>query len=601
MNQSLIGVPLEGFAEFSRRVAAEGAVLLRNDGQVLPLVPGDRVSVFGRIQINYYRSGTGSGGSVNVPYTTNLLDGLRSKRQIRLNEDLAWVYETWVNENPYDNGGGGWAAEPWHQKEMPLSDDLVLDARQKSDKAVIVIGRTAGEDKDNAPEKGSYLLTDDELAMIEAVTRHFEKTIVVLNVSNIIDMEWVNDSRFAHPISAVLYAWHGGMEGGNAIADVLTGEVTPGGKLTDTIASSIDDYPSTANYGGEIKNLYQEDIYVGYRYFETFCPEKVRYPFGYGLSYTEFSIGDLRAAGILKNGVPHVEVSATVTNTGSVYAGKEVVQVYVEAPQGRLGKPVKVLAAFAKTGLLGPGEAERLSISFPLSRAASYDDGGATGRRSAWVLEEGTYRIHVGNSVRHTVQVPVDGKEGLVLEHLIVVEQLEEALAPKEPFRRMKPGARKADGTYELTWEAVPIRTVDLAERIAERLPPEIPYTGDKGYTLKDVQEGKVSMEAFIAQLSDEDLAAIVRGEGMSNPLVTPGTAAAFGESPNGCGNTAFPSAVRRTGRPASAWTAGTRRPRCRSGRCLPPRGIPPWWRNCMSWKAASSCATRSTRCSGRA
>jgi beta-glucosidase len=529
LSQSMIGVPLEGFAEFSRKVAAEGAVLLRNDGQVLPLAEGDRVSVFGRIQLNYYRSGTGSGGSVNVPYTTNLLGGLRSKTQIRLNEDLADVYEEWVKQNPYDNGGGGWASEPWNQKEMPLTDELVSDARRKSDKAVIVIGRTAGEDKDNAPAKGSYLLTDDELSMIETVTRHFEKTVVVLNVSNIIDMEWANDSRFTHPVSAIVCAWHGGMEGGNAIADVLVGDVTPSGKLTDTIASSIDDYPSTANYGGELKNVYQEDIYVGYRYFETFCPEKVRYPFGYGMSYTEFAIGSLQATSVRKDGVPHVEVRATVTNTGSAYAGKEVVQVYVEAPQGKLGKPVKVLVGFAKTGLIGPGESETVTVSFPLSRAASYDDGGVTGHRSAWVLEEGTYRIHAGNSVRHTEPVPVDGRDGLVLDRLVVVEQLEEAAAPKEAFRRMKPGARKADGTYELAWEDVPTRTVDLAKRIADRLPPEIPYTGDKGYTLKDVHAGNVSMEAFIAQLSDEDLAAIVRGEGMSNPLVTPGTAAAFG------------------------------------------------------------------------
>lgn len=525
----MIGVPLEGFAAFCRKVAAEGAVLLKNDGGVLPLAEGDRVSVFGRIQINYYRSGTGSGGSVNVPYATNLLDGLRSKKKIRVNEELAQVYEKWVEQNPFDNGGGGWAAEPWHQKEMPLSDELVADARRKSDKAVIVIGRTAGEDKDNAAAPGSWFLTDDEMAMLETVTRHFDKTIVVLNVSNIIDMEWVDDSRFVHPISAVIYAWHGGMEGGNAIADVLAGDAAPGGRLTDTIAISIGDYPAAANYGGETKNVYQEDIYVGYRYFETFCPEKVRYPFGFGLSYTEFSITDHRAESRMQDGQPRIDVRVRVTNAGAVHAGREVVQVYVEAPQGRLGKPAKVLVAFAKTRLLGPGESEELTISFPLSRAASYDDAGVTGHRSAWVLEEGTYRIHAGTSVRHTVPVPVDGLEGFALDRLVVVEQLEEALAPKEAFRRMKPGARKADGTYELAWEDVPVRTVDLAARIADRLPPGIPYTGDQGHTLQDVRAGKVSLEAFIAQLSDEDLAAIVRGEGMSHPLVTPGTASAFG------------------------------------------------------------------------
>jgi len=527
--ESMIGVPLEGFADFCRKVAAEGAVLLKNDGGVLPLAEGDRVSVFGRIQINYYRSGTGSGGSVNVPYTTNLLDGLRGKAKIRVNEDLARVYEKWVKENPFDNGGGGWAKEPWHQKEMPLSDELVADARSKSDKAVVVIGRTAGEDKDNAPAPGSWYLTEEEMAMLEAVTRHFDKTIVVLNVSNIIDMEWVNDSRFVHPISAVIYAWHGGMEGGNAIADVLAGDAAPSGKLTDTIAISIGDYPSTANYGGEEKNVYQEDIYVGYRYFETFCPEKVRYPFGFGLSYTDFSIDGLQAESVIKDGLPRIDVRVKVTNAGRLHAGKEVVQVYVEAPQGKLGKPAKALAAFAKTRLLAPGESEELVITFPLARIASYDDAGLTGHRSAYVLEEGTYRIHAGTSVRHTVPVPVDGRDGFTLDRLLVVEQLEEALAPKEAFRRMKPGGRKPDGTYELAWEETPTRTVDPARRIADRLPPAIPQTGDRGYTLKDVHEGTISMETFIAQLSDDDLAAIVRGEGMSHPLVTPGTASAFG------------------------------------------------------------------------
>ncbi|GJM70510.1 hypothetical protein HMSSN036_27260 [Paenibacillus macerans] len=226
---SKVGVPLEGFAEFSRKVAAEGAVLLKNEGQALPLRSGESVSIFGRIQVDYYRSGTGSGGSVNVAYTTHLLDGLRSKKQIRVNEELASVYEKWIAQNPFDNGGGGWAAEPWHQKEMPLTDELVAAARAKSDKAIVVIGRTAGEDQDNADAPGSYRLTDDEIAMLRRVTDHFEQTIVVLNVSNIIDMSWLDDEAYAHPIPCVIYAWHGGMEGGNAIADVLAGDVRPGG------------------------------------------------------------------------------------------------------------------------------------------------------------------------------------------------------------------------------------------------------------------------------------------------------------------------------------------------------------------------------------
>lgn len=156
---------------------------------------------------------------------------------------------------------------------MPLTDELVAQARSKSSKAIVVIGRTAGEDQDNADAPGSYRLTDDEKAMLKHVTNHFEHTIVVLNVSNIMDMSWL-DETVLHPIQGVIYSWHGGMEGGNAIADVLAGDVTPSGKLTDTIAYSIEDYPSTSNYGNEFKNLYQEDIYVGYRFSKRFDLKK---------------------------------------------------------------------------------------------------------------------------------------------------------------------------------------------------------------------------------------------------------------------------------------------------------------------------------------
>jgi beta-glucosidase len=524
-----LGVPLAGFAEFSRTVAAEGAVLLKNTDQVLPLRDGETVSIFGRTQVNYYRSGTGSGGSVHVAYTTNLLDGLRSKKNLKINEELAAVYEKWIEQNPFDNGGGGWAAEPWHQKEMPLTDEQVARARSQSGKAIVVIGRTAGEDQDNADEPGSYKLTPDEIAMLKQVTAYFEQTVAVLNVSNIIDMSWMNDEGFAHPISSAIYSWQGGMEGGNAIADVLAGDVTPSGKLTDTIAYSIEDYPSTRNYGNEFKNLYQEDIYVGYRYFETFCPDKVQYEFGFGISYTEFRLEPEEARLTTREGQEYVEIDVNVTNTGALYAGKEVVQVYYEAPQGMLGQPAKALAAFGKTRVLQPGESQRLTVSFPARSMASYDDAGVTGCPSAYVLEAGAYRLYVGKSVKNVAEIGVQGQSGYVVEALQVVEQLQEALAPTESFTRMKPGARKAEGSYELVFEETPKRKISLAERIESNLPETLKQTGDQGHRLRDVHDGKVSMEAFIAQLDDQELAAIVRGEGMSSPLVTSGTASAFG------------------------------------------------------------------------
>lgn len=525
MTNRLLGVPLEGFAEFSRKVAADGAVLLKNERHVLPILKGERVSVFGRIQKDYYRSGTGSGGSVNVTYTTNLLDGLREKKSIKVNESLASIYEEWVEANPFDDGGGGWAAEPWHQQEMPLTKEMVLDAKANSDKAVIVIGRTAGEDQDNAAKPGSYLLTDDEKQMIKLVSDHFDQVAVVLNTSNIIDLSWVNE----YSVQALIFTWHGGMEGGRAAADVLVGDVTPSGKLTDTIAYSIDDYPSHINHGSKIKNLYQEDIYVGYRYFETFAPEKVQFPFGYGLSYTSFDLTYGQACLINQDNQEYIELEVNVKNAGTSFAGKEVVQVYVEAPQGELGQPTRSLVAFAKTKRLEPGEIDTLTIRFSPNDFASYDDGGVTGFRSAYVLEAGTYYIHVGTSVRDTVQVSVNGQPGYRVDHIRVVQQLEEALAPIEGFKRFKPGQLKENGTYQLTYVDVPTRQQSLANRIKERMPKSLDQTGDQGYRLQDVANKKISIEAFVAQFSDQELAAIVRGEGMSSPLVTPGTASAFG------------------------------------------------------------------------
>ncbi|MFA9557695.1 glycoside hydrolase family 3 C-terminal domain-containing protein [Evansella sp. AB-rgal1] len=519
------GIPLQGFAEFSRKVAADGAVLLKNEGQVLPFQKEDVVSIFGRTQVNYYRSGTGSGGSVHVPYTTNLLDSLRKKEGVIVNEELAKIYEAWIEDNPFDDGGGGWAAEPWHQKEMPLSNTVVSQASKHSNKAVIVIGRTAGEDQDNANEPGSYLLTKNEIAMIKLVSSHFDKIVVVLNVSNIIDMSWLDE----YQIQSVLYAWHGGMEGGNAISNVLVGDVTPSGKLTDTIAYSIDDYPSTKNYGNEISNFYEEDIYVGYRYFETFRPNRVQYEFGFGLSYTDFTIDAEDATVVEVQGEKHIELDVTVKNSGESFAGKEVVQVYVEAPQGKLGKPAKVLVAFKKSKLLQVGESERLTIRFPVRSMASYDDGGVTGHPSAYVLEAGKYNVFLGNSVRNVTRVSVDGKRSYEVERLEIVEQLKEALAPTESLKRMMPGHQKEDGSYELTYLNVPKRRISLMERIEKNTPTTFPQTGDLGYKLRDVLDGQVTMETFIAQLDDDDLATIVRGEGMSSPLVTPGTASAFG------------------------------------------------------------------------
>lgn len=502
---------LERYAVLARQATAEGCVLLENEGQALPLREGERVAVFGRMAFHYYKSGLGSGGLVNTRYVVGILDALKDCKEIRLDEKLIGIYEDWIRENPFDEGQG-WGRVPWCQKEMEVTDEMLGCARD-NDVSLVIIGRTAGEDQDNNAGPGSYCLTETEEDMIRRVCQVSKRTVVVLNVGNIIDMSWVEKY---HP-QAVLYAWQGGQEGGNGVADVLTGKVCACGKLTDTIAQSIEDYPSTENFGDPFKNYYKEDIYVGYRYFETFAKDKVLYPFGYGLSYTSFGI----KAEILKNSEEELTVAAEVVNTGAV-KGKEVVQVYAKVPQGKLGNPARRLIGFAKTGELKPGEKEEVVIVIPKYDLASYDDSGVTGHKSCYVLEEGTYEIFVGSDVRSAESA------GCYEEKFRVVEKLQEACAPVEKFSRMK-AVLMPDGSYQAVTEEVPVRTVDPQERRKQNLPETLAYTGDKGYKLVDVLDGKVSMENFVAQIREEDLIAMFRGEGMCSPKVTPGTAAAFG------------------------------------------------------------------------
>lgn len=502
---------LERYAVLARQATAEGCVLLENEGQALPLREGERVAVFGRMAFHYYKSGLGSGGLVNTRYVVGILDALKECKEIQLDEKLMGIYADWIKENPYDEGQG-WGRVPWSQKEMEVTEEM-LDCVRNNDVSLVIIGRTAGEDQDNNTKPGSYCLTETEEDMIRRVCQVSKRTVVVLNVGNIIDMSWV---KKYHP-QAVLYAWQGGQEGGNGVADVLTGKVCACGKLTDTIAQSIEDYPSTENFGDPFKNYYKEDIYVGYRYFETFAKDKVLYPFGYGLSYTSFGI----KAEILKNSEEELTVAAEVVNTGAV-KGKEVVQVYAKVPQGKLGNPARRLIGFAKTGELKPGEKEEVVIVIPKYDLTSYDDSGVTGHKSCYVLEEGTYEIFVGSDVRSAEFA------GCYEEKFRVVEKLQEACAPVEKFSRMK-AVLMPDGSYQAVTEEVPVRTVDPQERRKQNLPETLAYTGDKGYKLVDVLDGKVSMENFVAQISEEDLIAMFRGEGMCSPKVTPGTAAAFG------------------------------------------------------------------------
>lgn len=501
----------EQYLKTAAQVVSEGIVMLKNDNDALPLNPDDEIALFGRIQLHYYKSGTGSGGMVNVSKITGIPDGLL-ENGVSVNEELLDVYRKWDSENPFDLGDG-WGKEPWSQTEMPLDEALVAHVSESSHTAIVIIGRTAGEEQDNSLHEGSYLLTAAEKDMLAKVRHHFPKMIVLLNVGNIIDM---NELLSFDPDS-VLYVWQGGMTGGTGTADVLTGKISPCGKLTDTIAANVNDYPSAPYFGDPYRNFYSEDIYVGYRYFETFARDKVLYPFGFGLSYTTFDIAITGA----KQLSDKWDFTVKVTNTGN-YSGKEVVQIYCKAPQGRLGKPSRVLCGYEKTDTLAPGKSQVMTISVSNAQIASYDDSGVTGHAHCFVLEEGTYRFYAGSDVRSAKEFyhcPQNSTE--------VISRHEQALAPVESFDRIHPEI--SEGRYVIRMENVPLSHVDEAKRRQDNLPKEIPFTGDKGIRLADVKNGTHTMDEFIAQLTDYDLSCMIRGEGMNSPKVTAGTAAAFG------------------------------------------------------------------------
>ena len=502
------------YCEVARSAVAEGVVLLVNDNNVLPLRKDSNIAVFGRMQTHYYKSGTGSGGMVNVSKVTGILDALLECPDIAVNQKLLDYYKIW-EETHHFNEGMGWGHEPWSQEEMPVSDELVKSIAGETDTALVIIGRTAGEEQDNRNIPGAYQLSAAETDMFSKVRSAFKSMIVVLNVGSIMDMSFVDQF---HP-DAVLYGWQGGMVGGLGTVDVLTGKVSPSGKLSDTIARSISDYPSDACFGDHIRNFYVEDIYVGYRYFETAATDKVQFPFGFGLSYTEFKIQTVMFE---KTDDHIVNIKISVQNTGT-FPGKEVVQIYAQAPQGNLGKPLRSLVAFRKTMELKPGETQYLDLVVEKTAFASYDDSGVTGYKSCYVLEAGTYHIFAGNSVRS-----LEKAGEFALYQTIVTEKLSEALAPELGFQRMKP-FYTTDGRYVMNRENTPVSTEDETEHRLRNLPGEIPYTGDLGHKLVDVKNGTVPMDVFIGQLSDDDLACIIRGEGMGSPKVTPGTAAAFG------------------------------------------------------------------------
>ena len=466
-----------GIGALIRRAGAESCVLLKNDG-ALPLNREKEVAVFGRCQLDWFYVGYGSGGDVNAPYHVNLIEGL-CNAGLRLNADVLNAYEVWTQQEDNKADHGWWGHWPMNYPEMPLDAAIVQSAAKTADTALVVLGRAAGEDRENTLTKGSYYLTDEERVMLDAVTAAFSRVVVLLNIGNIMDMAWTEE--YGDKLSSLLIVWQGGMESGNAAADVLTGAVNPCGKLSDTIARRYEDYPSSANFGGKAYNDYAEGVYVGYRHFDRH-PEAVLYPFGFGLSYTNFAL----KVESLRHAADETEATITVANIGTL-PGKEVVQLWCHAPAGRLDKPERVLAAFGKTKTLAPGESETLTLRCDDKCLASYDEDS-----SRFVLESGEYRFTANDTEAG----------GFSLEQEITAEQC-------EPLCKT---------------------SAELRERILSRLPKAIPVTGIGSCTLDDVKSGEITLDDFMARLNDEELEALSRGQGMmGTSLGVAGNAGAFG------------------------------------------------------------------------
>ena len=491
----------EKHIELSRYAATEGMVLLKNENQLLPLKHGSRVALFGKATADYVKGGGGS-GDVTVSYVRNLVDGMEEKEKegkLQLFATLNSFYRENVR-GQYANG-----CKPGFTVEPELSADLVKEASAFADVAIISICRFSREAYEVSKEE--FYLSLQEKNMIELVSAHFEKIVIVLNIGTMMDTSW-----FVHndKIGAVLLAWQAGMEGGLAEADLLCGDKNPSGKLTDTFATSLDKYPSDKTfYDSQEYVEYVEDIYVGYRYFETIpgAAADVNYCFGYGLSYTDFEITCKK----VQETEDEVCFRVKVRNIGN-RLGKEVVQIYASAPQGKLGKPSRELKTFAKTRELYAGESQELYLKILKRSLASFDDMGKI-QKSAWILEKGEYRFFIGNSVRNAKDTGFVWK----LEENVVVKQLTARAIPYELKERML-----SDGSMEMlpTWTGEPCCYLERPERGGynpgqRAIPRMLRFRQEEDIPPQfvDVAEGKITLEQFMESLSEEDLICLLGGQ----------------------------------------------------------------------------------------
>ena len=498
-------------AILAREAAAEGFVLLKNEAQTLPLKPGTKIGLYGAGAVRTIKGGTGS-GDVNNRYNVNIYDGLKNAGYEITSVEWLEGYdrgylaarESWkaeifrkLTEECNGNFFEAYSTTPF---SMPAGA-AIDEAAAKEDGAEIamyVLARIAGENADRRDEAGDYYITEEERAQIAVLCEAYEKVILVVNTGGLIDLAFTDE--FPN-ITAVLQFVQAGQEGGNALADVISGKVTPSGKLVDSWALDYMDYPNAAYFshksGDVYREEYREGIYVGYRYFDTF-DVPVRYSFGYGLSYTEF---DIKVTGISKQisaqGKPTLSVSVDVINTGAAYSGKEVVQVYVSCPQGKLPKEFRRLAAFGKTKLLAPWETQSLTLSMDLYQLASYSE-----EQAAWLLETGTYGIWVGNALSTAALCGT-----FVLDETKVLVQCEHICPLKESLEELQPDKAKLEEKQTAWLRKAEERKLPKVQISAKELPTEtVVYE-----KLQDQYLGRAG--EIVDQLSTEELIALATGD----------------------------------------------------------------------------------------
>ncbi len=500
--------------KLSREAATEGMVLLKNENNALPLKQGEKIALFGKATIEYIKGGGGS-GDVHTPYIRNIFDGFAEKQndgKVSVYMPLVEFYKEYVeresvNVLTQEQINARWdivnnmefcqkrddmtydTFAAMHVKEAEVPDELIKSASEWAETAIITISRFSAEGVDRRPIGNDYYLSDLEKELIDKACKLFKKVVIVINSGATTDCEYFAENN---DVGAVLFAWQGGLEGGSAIADVLCGDVNPSGKLADTIAKSYDCYPCKEEFWESFLHLdYSDDIYVGYRYFETIpgANKHVRYPFGFGLSYTNFDLSEK----VCCESDGKIIAVATVKNTGC-FAGKEVVQLYYSAPQGLLGKPARELAAFKKTALLAPGESETVVLSFNIKDMASFDDLGKISK-SAYVLEEGKYSFYLGTSVRNAEKLDYEYE----VKENTVTEQLNNWCKPFRLEKRML-----ANGSFEALPQGEGSYRYGVNNPTGAKAPDE---------TVKfDYVGTSISMDEFVAQFTLDELMDFVGG-----------------------------------------------------------------------------------------